>query len=213
MSRLTPDDAREAEIRRFLVNYDPQSDLPFLVGRLDSVRAERDATDAPTLLINTKGDVETACRVDGRGERDYLVYAHRQLQSALDKRDDAPCSSSEHAMAAKVALLLERVPTYPEIVAQWEHESRLDAAVFGLVKDNVSHLAHEIRLVLNASPVVTEDPRLTAIRAYCDVLRDFHWRECECDLGEDAICKSPSEIARVTLLALLDAPPDVKETR
>ncbi|HXU02792.1 MAG TPA: hypothetical protein VN903_17625 [Polyangia bacterium] len=41
MTRLTPDDAREAEIRRFLVNYEPHSDLPFIVGRLDAARAER----------------------------------------------------------------------------------------------------------------------------------------------------------------------------
>jgi hypothetical protein len=74
----------------------------------------------PQKLINTKGDVETACRVDPRGERDYLTYAAHNLKSAIDKREDAPCSSAEHEMAARVALDMERVPTYPEIVEAWK---------------------------------------------------------------------------------------------
>jgi hypothetical protein len=70
-------------------------------------------------LINTKADVERACRLDARGERDYLAYAAHNLRAAMEKREDAPCASSEHEMAALVALKLERVPTYPEIVQEW----------------------------------------------------------------------------------------------
>jgi len=72
------------------------------------------------LLIDTKGDVERVSMVDPRGVRDYLEYAVAQLRAAVDKRDDAPASSAMHEMAARVALTLERVPTYPEIDDAWK---------------------------------------------------------------------------------------------
>ena len=74
-------------------------------------------------LIDTKGDVEFACRVDAKGERDYLEYAARQLRGAIAKREDAPASSAQHEMSARVALNLERVPTYNEILDAWKAAS------------------------------------------------------------------------------------------
>lgn len=71
----------------------------------------------------TKADVEAACRLDAKGERDFLAYALHNIQGAIAKREDAPCSSAEHAKAAQVALQLERVPTYTEVVAQWQREA------------------------------------------------------------------------------------------
>jgi hypothetical protein len=99
--------------------------------KADALAAGPRSGAAPELLINTKGDVEAACRTEQRfgGDDDYLAYALHHIQAAISKRDDAPCSSMEHAKSAQVALQLERRPTYRDVVAQWEreHESQVAA--------------------------------------------------------------------------------------
>ena len=57
---------------------------------------------------------------------DYLSYAIRQLSDAADKREDAPASSAMHAMAARVALRLERIPLPHEVTQAWEAEQPRD---------------------------------------------------------------------------------------
>lgn len=75
-------------------------------------------------LINTKGDVEAACRIETFDGDDYLAYALHHIQAAIAKREDAPCSSAEHAKAAQVALQLERRPIYMDVVKQWHAEAQ-----------------------------------------------------------------------------------------
>jgi hypothetical protein len=102
MTRLAPDDAREAEIRRFLVNYDPQSDLPFIVGRLDAVRAERDEAIRERVSANDRfcpqhrGEWRSygcvACGVIAGGEterqlRADLAAAQARLAEVTQERD------------------------------------------------------------------------------------------------------------------------------
>lgn len=78
------------------------------------------AQPTPPKLINTKGDVEAACRAEQHVDGDHLDYALHHIKAAIAKREDAPCSSAEHAKDAEVALRLERKPTYREIVRAWQ---------------------------------------------------------------------------------------------
>ena len=52
-------------------------------------------------------------------DKDYLLYAFRQLQIAIDKRDDAPASSAQHERQALLALAKCRIPTVKESLDSW----------------------------------------------------------------------------------------------
>lgn len=51
---------------------------------------------------------------------DYVAYALKQLQVAVDKQDDAPASAAMHERQALFALAKKRIPTVRESLNSWE---------------------------------------------------------------------------------------------
>ena len=139
MTRLTPDDAREAEIRRFLVNYDPQSDLPFLVGRLDAVRAE---------LVRANEAVDIAIRV----ERDVAKADLAAAQARLADHKATLAAIRAEWQTLKCKLLDYQAGTKPR------NKSKVEVAECGGVQGTLAVMQGEMKLAEQRTPALLNAP-------------------------------------------------------
>jgi uncharacterized coiled-coil protein SlyX len=220
-TRLTPDDAREAEIRRFLVNYDPHSDLPFIMGRLDAVRAGQKADRESFQSASDFLKADLAAAQARLAEQEQTVARLRvdfaAEQRILDERDKDVAryaNSFEEAQRkwTRAEATLAAIRTSLEILAAENESFHAQATAKGEYPAQ-THFAGKLQIIrnlqtlLDAKPVVTEDPRLAAIRAYVTDCWNLY---AAAHTRDGAVHIDDREGRRLyDVLALLDA----KETR